>query len=318
MVIEANQGVVFKLAAPFWRFENLVIKGTCGGDGDCEHAFHVVADARGTVIRNNRLEDLNAAIKINGENGLFPDDGQIIGNSFTMSRPRNTLNPITPIDLVAANNWRIAQNFIADFARADASKPTYGAFVKGGGDRNVIERNVVFCEWKLRGDEPRVGLSLGGGGTDPRLTRDLGKSGLEQTNGIIRDNLVAFCSDVGVYVNRSGRSVIEHNTLIDTAGIDVRFPASSADIVANMVDGSIRTRDEGLLRDRGNDIGPLLGLFVGYHPVRDRFQDVVALDFGWKSKPTIAGSGGGRVDLCGVTRPAEPLVGAFEDWSRCR
>jgi len=318
VVIEANQGVVFKLTAPYWRFENLVIKGTCGGDGDCEHAFHIVADARGTVIRNNQLEDLNAAIKINGENGRFPDDGQIVGNSFTMSRPRNTLNPITPIDLVAASNWRIAQNFIADFARVDPGKPTYAAFAKGAGERNVIERNVVFCEWKLRGQEPRVGLSLGGGGTDPRLTRDQGKSGLEQTNSVIRDNLIAFCSDVGIYVNRSGRSVIEHNTLIDTAGIDVRYPESSADIIANVVDGSIRTRDEGLLRDRGNDIGPLLGLFIGYHPVRERFQDVASLDFGWKTRPTVTGTGSGRVDLCGLPRPAEPVVGAFEDWSRCR
>lgn len=317
-VIEASQGVVFKVSAPYWRFENLVIRGTCGADSDCEHAFHVVGDARGVLIRNNRLEDLNAAIKVNGENGQFPDDGQIIGNSFTMSKPRDTLNPITPIDLVAANNWRISQNFIADFARAHAAKPTYGAFVKGAGERNVIERNVVFCEWKLRGTEQRVGLSLGGGGTDRALTRDQGRSGFEQSHGVIRDNLIAFCSDVGIYVNRSTRSMIEHNTLIDTAGIDVRFAESSADVAANVVDGAIRAREGGLLRDRANEAGPLLGLFLGYHPVRSFYRDPAALDFGWAARPSTPGVGGGRADLCGVPRGAEATVGAFDDWNRCR
>ncbi len=317
-VIEANQGVVFKISAPFWRFENLTIRGVCAGDSDCEHAFHVVGDARGTVIRNNRLEDLNAAIKVNGENGRFPDDGTIDGNTFVMTKPRDTYNPITPIDIVAASNWRVSSNFIADFARADNSKPTYGAFAKGAGENTIFERNVVFCEWKLRGAGQRVGLSLGGGGTGPELTRDQGRSGFEQTGGIIRDNLIAFCSDVGIYVNKSTRSVIEHNTLLDTAGIDVRFPESSADVTANIVDGSIRSRDGGILRLRPNEIGPVLGLFAGYHPVRGLFTDPARLDLTWRERPSIPGVGAGRVDLCGVTRPGQSLAGAFEDFARCR
>lgn len=317
-VIEADQTVVFKIAAPYWRFENLTIRGVCADHRYCEHAFHVVGDARGTVIRNNRLEDLNAAIKINGEQRRYPDDGFIHGNTFVMTKPRDTSNPITPIDLVAASNWVISANFIADFARADASKASYGAFVKGAGENNIIERNVVFCEWKLHGNDQRVGLSLGGGGTGKDLTRDLGHSGFEQIGGIIRDNLIAFCSDLGVYVNKSTRSVIEHNTLLDTAGIDIRFVESSADVSANLVDGAIRTRDGGLLRGRPNQTGPLLGLFLGYHPVRDLFGDPAALDLTWRSRPTTPGSAAGRVDLCGTTRPNQPLAGAFENFVSCR
>lgn len=124
VTIEANQTVVFKLFAPHWRFENLVIRGTCAEDRYCEHAFHVTADARFTTIRNNRLEDWNAAIKINGEGAKFPDDGLLEGNTMTMSRPRDTQAPVTPVDLVAASNWRVSQNFIADFARTDTRKPT--------------------------------------------------------------------------------------------------------------------------------------------------------------------------------------------------
>jgi hypothetical protein len=36
----------FKVVAPFWIIENLVIEGTCHSDGDCEHAFHVSAMPR--------------------------------------------------------------------------------------------------------------------------------------------------------------------------------------------------------------------------------------------------------------------------------
>jgi hypothetical protein len=317
VTIEANQTVVFKLFAPHWRFENLVIRGTCAEDRYCEHAFHVTADARFTNIRNNRLEDWNAAIKINGEGGKFPDEGLIEGNTMTMSRPRDTQAPVTPVDLVAASNWRVSQNFIADFARTDTRKPTYGGFFKGAGENNVFERNVIFCEWKLpRGPDQRVGLSLGGGGTGAEYMRV--RSDFEQTGGVIRDNLIAFCSDVGVYVNKATRSVIEHNTIIDTAGIDVRFPESSADVVANLVDGVIRTRDGGVARQRDNEIGPLLGLFIGYHPVRALFRDPAAWDLTWANKPSAPGVGRGRADLCGTPRPAQPLAGAFEDYARCR
>lgn len=317
-VIETDQVAVFKLSAPFWRIENLVVRGVCADHTYCEHAFHVVGDARGTVIRNNRVEDMNAAIKINAEGTRYPDDGIVDGNTLVMTAPRATRNPITPIDLVGASNWRISANFIADFIRVDTDRATYGAFVKGAGENNILERNVVFCEWKLRGAGQRVGLSLGGGGTGPTLTRDQGRSGFEQIGGIIRDNLIAFCSDVGIYVNKSTRSVIEHNTLLDTAGIDVRFPESSADVTANIVDGAIRSREGGLLRLNANEVGPVLGLFAGYHPTRGLFTDPGRLDLTWRKKPSTPGVAAGRVDLCGTVRPGQPLPGAFEDFARCR
>ncbi|MGE0416025.1 MAG: hypothetical protein AB7O80_04395 [Acetobacteraceae bacterium] len=320
VIIETDQIEAIKIAAPYWRFENLVFRGTCGDPRYCEHAFHIVGAARGTVIRNNRIEDMNAQLKINTERGEYPDDGVIEGNTLVDTKPRATRNPITPIDLVAASNWRISGNLIADFVREPGwGGATYGAFVKGAGEGNVMERNVILCEWKLR-DIPgqRVGLSLGGGGTAPTMRREMGRTGFEQIGGVIRDNLIAFCSDDGIYINRSVRSVIEHNTLLDTAGIDVRFPESSAEVIANIVDGKIASRDGGLMRAFGNESGPLLGLFVGYHPARDLFRDPAALDLHWRERPPTGQSVNGRIDLCGAPRPARPVVGAFEDWSRCR
>ncbi len=319
VTIETDQQVLFKVQAPYWRFENLVVRGICANHTDCEHAFHVVGPSRGTVIRNNRVEDMNAQVKINSENGAFPDDGVIEGNTFVDTKPRATENPVTPIDLVAASGWRISGNLIADFVRLGGGKATYGAFVKGAGEGNVLERNVVLCEWRLRGQPgEHVGLSLGGGGTGETMRRDQGRTGFEQTAGVIRDNVIAFCSDDGIYVNRSVRSVIEHNTLLDTAGIDVRFAESSAEVRGNLVDGAIRARDGGLLRGQDNQAGPLLGLFVGYHPMRSAFQDPAVLDLRWRDRPAPLDTSAARPDLCGAQRPARPTPGAFEEWSRCR
>ena len=321
-VIELDDVVAFKISAPFWRFENLVVRGRSPENGYTEHAFHIVGGANNVAIVNNRLEDMNAQIKINGEVGRFPDSGVIRGNSFTNSKPRMTQAPVTPIDLVAGSGWIISDNFIADFIRGEGGKTTYGAFIKGAGEKNVMERNVVICEWKLR-DPPgltgeRVGLSVGGGGTGGFLRRDEGRSGFEQTGGILRDNLIAFCSDVGIYVNKGSRTVIEHNTLLDTAGIDVRFPESSADVNYNVVDGVVRGRDGGMVRQVGNQSAMLLGLFIGSHPARGYFQDPSRMDLRWQERPAAVDGASGRRDLCGSERPQRPLPGAFEDYAACR
>ena len=112
------------------------------------------------------------------------------------------------------------------------------------------------------------------------------------------------CSDDGIYVNRAAGSRIEHNTLMDTGGISVRFPQSSADLIANLVDGSIRTRDDGLIHERDNlQTGPTR-LYLGLHPVREVFRDPSNWDFGWRSEaPRAAGGPGGSTDLCGTARP---------------
>ena len=311
----------FKISAPYWTIENLILRGVCGSHSDCEHAVHVVGAGSNAVIRNNRFEDLNAHIKINGEDGLFPDNGRIEGNTFINAEPRNTRNPITPIDLVAASNWRIAGNFIADIQRQGLGSATYGAFIKGSGEGNVMERNMVLCEWKLRrrSYSPNIGLSIGGGGSFPdAIKRDLGRSGNEQSAGVIRDNFIAFCNDVGIYVNKGHRSVIAHNTVLDTAGIGIRFADSTAEVVGNLVDGPLQIRDNAVVRARDNETTNLLGLFVGLHPVHAMFRDAARLDLRWRNRPNTITTGDVRPDLCGAERTGRVLPGAFEDFSRCR
>jgi hypothetical protein len=318
VTIESDTVETFKVEAPFWRIENLIMQGICSDHSGCEHAFHVVGAATDTVFRNNLFKDYNAQIKINGENGRFPDRGVIEGNTFTDTAPRATLNPITPIDMVGASDWRIRTNIIADFVRDGGGAATYGAFVKGAGEGNVLERNLVACEWNLHNvPGPHVGLSLGGGGTDTDARRDMGRTGFEQIGGIVRDNLIVRCNDDGIYLNRAARSAISHNTLLDTAGIDARFVETSAVVTGNIVDGVVRTRDGATLAASDNATTWLLELFVGLHPERGYFRDPAILDLAWRKPPVMLPESEPAVDLCGRQPGDSTPQGAFADFSDC-
>jgi parallel beta-helix repeat protein len=308
----------FHVSAPYWRFENLTIRGVCKLHQYCEHAFHVTGDATHFVAVNNTIVDFNAHFKINGDKGRFPDHGRIEGNTLRNDSVRDTSNPVTLIDLVAASDWVIRRNLITDFVKGGGDRVSYGAFAKGAGSGNVLEQNVVLCESRLQGAPgQRVGLSLGGGGSGKPYCRD-GKCITEQERGIIRSNLIANCSDDGIYLNNAAASQVSHNTLIDTGGMQVRFAGSSADIEGNLVDGDIRGRDGALLRERDNLSTPIAVLYTGYHAQRRLFADADALDLRWKGEPPRRQSGEAVApDLCGVARPAAPTYGAFEDIGAC-
>lgn len=310
----------FNVSAPYWTFENLDIRGVCEEHSKCEHAFHVVGGAHHFVARHNTVADFNAHFKINGQSDAVPDDGLIEGNTLSNTAPRRTGNPVTPIDLVTASRWVVRANLISDFVRHQSTVTSYGAFFKGAGEANRFERNIVLCEHRLRGQPgSRVGLSLGGGGSQPYACRDK-RCVVEQDGGVIESNLVAFCSDSGIDVNRSAMSRVRHNTLIDTGGISVREPASSAEVEGNLVDGALYSRSGATLHAHDNRDTDPLRLYLGSHPVRDLFADVAALNFAWRGPPprrTAAGAGL-PADLCGTPRPAQPAYGAFEDFAACR
>ena len=310
--------VAIRVNAPHWRFENLAIDGACAAHDDCEHAFQVTGAASHFAAVNNTLQGFNAHFKINGAGGRFPDHGLIEANTLSNPAPRATRRPVTPIDLVAASDWTVRRNIIRDFVKVGGDRISYGAFAKGGGSGNLFERNLVWCEQALAGQPgQRVGLSLGGGGTGKPYCRD-GRCVTEQERGILRANLIVGCSDVGIYLNSAADSRIEDNTLIDTAGIDVRFATSSARLDGNLVDGPIRSRDGGLLHLGDNRDAALWRSYAGQHPVRSLFAAPASGDFRWKDE------GPGRtqprrdgIDLCGNRRNQVSAYGAFEDFGAC-
>jgi hypothetical protein len=315
--LESELPEALKVEAPHWRFENLVLRGVCTDDSACDNGFHIVGGAEDTILRNVRIEDFNAQIKINGENGRFPDRGRIQHTTLIDTHGRRTAAPVTPIDLVGANDWAIEDTLIADFVKLSGNTVSYGAYAKGDARGTIFTRNVILCEWRSRGAKSQtIGLSFGGGGTGWETRRDLGRSGYEHADGVMENNLIAFCSDDAIYLNRAANTVVRHNTLIGTSGIDVRYVESTAEIAGNLMDGAIRERDDGMFRGDGNEAGTLIGMFLGRDPARTVFADPARLDLRWSRIPVLANAGNGT-DLCGVgwTEPAP--VGAFQDFRAC-
>jgi parallel beta-helix repeat protein len=305
------------VSAPRWTFENLTIRGACSAHDRCEHAFHVVGGATGFVARNNTITDFNAHFKINSLNGKHPDQGSIDHNTLRNNSVRNTGNPVTVIDIVGANDWSIRANIIADFVKGKGNTTSYGAFAKGAGARTSFVGNIVICEHKLRGAAgQRIGLSLGNGGTGSPFCRDK-RCITEQDGGVIESNLIASCSDEGIYLNRAATSSIRHNTLIDTAGIMLRYPETSADVSGNIVDGRIAVSQGALLRASDNLETTIARMYAGSHPLRDLFRAPEAFDFSWKEKAPQHAVAQGVADMCAGQRSKTPAYGAFEDFKNC-
>lgn len=308
----------FIVAAPYWIFENLHVRGVCQVQENCEHAFHVVGNAHHFISRNNTLLDFNAHFKINMVNGMTPDDGLIEYTTLSNSVARRGAQPVTPVDLVGASRWHIRHNLISDFIKDGGDRISYGVFAKGGGFDNRIAQNMIICEHRLQGQAgQRVGISLGGGGTGAAYCREQ-RCLSEQERGVIEANLVMACSDDGIYLNKAANSRIIHNTLLDTGGIQVRFPESSADIFGNMVDGRISVRDGGVLRAAHNLDSNLASIFLGYHRQRYRLRDPAVFDLSWRARPDALPVGmQGVSDLCGAHREKMAVPGAFNDFMDC-
>ena len=277
--------VGFRISAPDWRFEGLDIAGNCASDDDCEHAFQVVANGDRTVLRDNHLRDFNAPVKGNGApigpggSFVFANDVLIEGNRLYATRARNTANPVTFIDVVGGRGWVIRDNVIHDFQKAFGDGISYGAFLKGNSRDGLFERNLVICSRALTGGT-RIGLSLGGGGTAAQFCEDADCT-TEHQDGTLRNNLILNCSDVGIYLNRAAGSRIDHNTLFATAGIDVRFPTSTAVIRNNASTGAIRNRDGGTSSQAGNllsvPMATMRGWFVDPDDADFRALDTLSL-----------------------------------------
>lgn len=298
----------FSVLHPYWVFENLTIRGVCKDEGSCEHAFHVVGKARATVIRNNRIEDFNAHIKVNGLGGDWPDHGLIQYNTLTNARRRDTLHPVTPVDIVGANDWRVADNLISNFVKGDSDRISYGVFMKGAGSDGRIERNLIVCtDHALSQPGIRVGLSFGGGGTDKSYCRDK-RCDAEHSRGIAANNVIAHCNDFGIDVNLSNQITIAHNTLINTSGIDVRNAPASATVYGNLVDGRIRARNDAWI-DAGSN---LTGYLDDYLKAPDRLE-ISWLD-GGKAVPTAANV---DKDFCQRPRSSKSLPGALGEPEAC-
>lgn len=308
VTIEVNTNEAIQVAQPYWTFENLRMIGICKNDEYCEHAFHIVGGAHHTVIRNNHIEDFSAHIKINGYRDKWPDEGIIEFNNLVNTRTRHTSRPVTPVDLVGAAKWLVADNYVANFIKGDPKSTAFGIFMKGAGYAGRVERNLIICSLaEISQPGTRVGISFGGGGSGPAYCRDH-ECKVEFTAGRAINNIVAHCNDVGIDVNRSASTFIAHNTLINTAGIDIREEGASALAFGNHLEGTARARKGGTLKLEMNEIGNM----------RNYFVDADRLNLNWKKQPDKIPSHP-RVpgDICTQPRSDGTLPGALESMGPC-
>ena len=272
--IEFNAQEGFIVAHPYWVFENLTIRGFCQPQSICEHAFHVVGNGADLVVRNNKIVDFNSHLKINGLEGNWPDNGLLEHNTITNTASRSTESPATPFDLVGANRWQVLDNMVSNFVKDGSNGISYGIFMKGASSGGRIERNLVICTpQEVTQPGARVGISFGGGTTGKAYCRDQ-LCNAEHTSGLAANNIVAHCNDFGIDINRSQSIVIAHNTLINTAGIDVR-DAASAKLYGNLLEGRISQRNGGQAALELNKISNL----------RDVFVDPNNLNLSWRKLP---------------------------------
>lgn len=257
--LDSSEGLY--IGEPNWIIENLIFEGVCDFDSYCDHAIHLVGYADNVVIQNNRFHNFNAAIKANGlvtrteTKREFPDNIKVLNNTFSNQWIRDTSVSVTPIDVVGGNYWLVKGNFIADFAKRRGNQVTYGVFLKGAGTNGMITDNIVACEWQVphySALDTRIGISLGGGGSDPSLCQIDGCP-YEHKDGTLKSNVIINCqNDVGIYLNRASSTSVVENTILNTFGIDARFSETSGRASANQFQGKIRNRDGATLVFEGN------------------------------------------------------------------
>ncbi|QRK06435.1 right-handed parallel beta-helix repeat-containing protein [Archangium violaceum] len=252
-LIRFNATEGFKVSGRYWVFDGLTIEGVCAQDQNCEHAFHVTGHAENFVLRNSRVRDFNAQLKVNATknaSGVYeiPHRGLIENNEIYDTRIRNTSTPVTKLNIDTGDDWIVRDNSIHDFSKAN-NGISYGAFMKSGGKRGVFERNRVICTKDAPAGNTRIGLSFGGGGTgnaycapafDPAVPCNP-----EHSDGILRNNVIINCSDVAIYLNKAANTKVLFNTLIATTGVDFRYASSTGEAHGNVLSSVIRTREGG-------------------------------------------------------------------------
>src|SRR6185503_17783326 len=97
---------------------------------------------------------------------VYPDDVVITETQFYDTRPRQTSNPVTKLDVVGGRRWILSHNTFHDFEKAGGDGVSYAAFFKGNSRDGQMLFNRVTCAQAFTGGT-RIGLSLGGGGTGP-------------------------------------------------------------------------------------------------------------------------------------------------------
>lgn len=311
----------FKVSGPYWTFDGLDVEGICANDSDCEHAFHVTGKATHFALRNSRVRDFNAQLKVNAAfiNNVWeiPSYGLIENNDVGDTRARNTSNPVTKLNIDTGVDWVVRGNHLHDFQKNGGDFISYGSFMKSGSVHGTYERNLVICTESAPAGCTRIGLSFGGGGTANQYCAPAFDAGVacdpEHTDGVMRNNLIVNCSDVGIYLNKAANTRVLFNTLVSTNGVDYRFTSTTGEAHGNVLTSVVRARNGGTFTAGTNLQNVTEATFTGW------YQAPLMGDFRLKGDvSSLIGAAAPRAlvtdDYCGRARPASGsyTLGALE------
>jgi MYXO-CTERM domain-containing protein len=321
--VKGTTGEAFRVSGAYWTFEDLDVEGGCGQDSTCVTAFHVVGAADGFSLLRSRVRDFDRSIAVDvaqvAGQWRAPDGGLLLGNEIADTHARNTTNPVVKVDLAAGSGWSVRANYIHDFRRVDGVR-TYGAVMRGGGSGDVFDRNLVLCthDWTAKNGSLAVGLSVGGDGTPPAACgpaydADAGVCAVEHTGGILRNDIVVACSDVGVLVSRGADVHVLFDTVIDTPGVDLDQATTTGEAHGNVLTNLVRPLNGAVIDATGNldSVTPNQFLLMYRSPLDGdlRAASAGSVDMLIGKAPTVASV---TDDYCARPRAAPYDLGALQ------
>lgn len=304
---QSVEGLVFNKAD--WVLEGLWINGACPSPGGCQAAVGIKAGATRFIMRGAKLTNWVQHVKSARTSEAEVEDAQILGCEFTNDGPIDG----TPVDIVGGTRWRIANNYVHDFG-GDLGNADYGIFIKGATSDSVVENNIVLCGQDRPAYGVTLGISRGGGGTGSQYCPNNDCS-CEDTDSIVRNNIVGHCTDACLHTKRACGGSFAHNVAFDCGGgLQVQIDGAGApveiahNVLAGRIYGGSNRTSVGNLERVGNWDA--------------LYTDVDALDFTpGTDASTRLGQAPARADVttdfCGDARPALRSHGPFETDVAC-
>ncbi len=294
-----------------WVLSNVWVNGACAANQRCEAGVGVKQGAHRLLMTGCRVSNWVQHLKSARDDMSEVEDVSIVGNEFYNDRPIDG----TPIDVVGGKRWLIADNYVHDYG---GNRISYGIFIKGGTSDSVIERNLVIGAH----DRPAVGvvlgISLGGGGTGAQFCPDGDcATNCEDRRSIVRNNIVAHCTDACFHTKRSCDGLFTNNLGMD-CGIGLQVQNNGTEglvrIENNLLDGRIAGGDN---RSESNNV-----LRVGA-ALSFIYADPENYDFSAGDDPAaILGQGSDIIsevsdDYCHVPRSLPLDIGPFVVGAGC-